>query len=77
MTMTTQELKKLLETSIPDASVQVMDMTGTSDHFEVDVVSPVFAGKTMIEQHKMVHAAVGAHLTTTIHALKIKTSTPS
>jgi stress-induced morphogen len=37
----------------------------------------VFAGKSLIEQHKVVHAAVGAHLTTTIHALKIKTSVPS
>jgi stress-induced morphogen len=75
--MTTAELKQLLEKNIPEARVQVSDMTGTSDHFEVHVSSPVFAGKSLIEQHKVVHAAVGAHLTTTIHALKIKTSVPS
>ncbi len=74
--MTETELQGLIQDHIVDAQVRVHDMTGTSDHFEVEVVSPTFAGKSLIEQHKMVHAAVGQHLTTTIHALKIKTRTP-
>lgn len=74
--MTTAELKTLLEDRIPDSVATVNDMTGTSDHFDVHVVSGVFAGKSLIEQHKIVHEAVGLHLTTTIHALQIKTSTP-
>lgn len=74
--MTTSALKDLLESKIPDSSVTVSDMTGTSDHFDVHVISPVFEGKSLIEQHKLVHQAVGVHLTTTIHALQIKTSTP-
>ena len=73
--MTTDELKTLLEEKIPNAQATVRDMTGTSDHFDVHVVSPVFEGKSLIEQHKIVHQAVGLHLTTTIHALQIKTST--
>lgn len=71
--MTESDLRALIEANIEGARVSVRDMTGTSDHFEVEVVAPAFAGKTLIEQHKMVHAAVGQHLTTTIHALKIKT----
>ena len=74
--MTESELKSLIEAGIDDSTVQVRDMTGTMDHFDVEVVSPAFAGKSIIEQHKMVHAAVGEHLTTTIHALQIKTRTP-
>lgn len=74
--MTTDELKDLLESKIPDSKVEVTDLTGTSDHFGVDIVSPAFAGKGLLEQHKMVHAACGIHLTTTIHALQIKTRTP-
>lgn len=74
--MTEAELKQLIEGHFDQAQVNVRDMTGTMDHFEVEVVSPVFAGKSLIDQHKMVHAAVGQHLTTTIHALKIKTRTP-
>jgi stress-induced morphogen len=74
--MTCDQLKTLIETNLPDSKCRVFDLTGTSDHFEVQVVSPAFAGKSLIEQHKLVHKAVGAHLTTTIHALQIKTSTP-
>ncbi len=74
--MTDSELKSILENGIDDSTVVVRDMTGTMDHFEVEVVSPLFQGKSLIEQHKIVHAAVGHHLTTTIHALKITTKTP-
>lgn len=75
--MTIERLKSLLEENIPDSTARVQDLTGTMDHFAVDVVSPVFAGKSLIEQHKIVHAAVGDHLTREIHALQIKTSTPT
>ena len=74
--MTDSELKALLESRIDDSEVTVRDMTGTMDHYDVEVVSPVFEGKSLIEQHKIVHEAVGEHLTTTIHALQIKTRTP-
>ena len=74
--MTPEMLKHLLEQAFTGDQVKVFDLTGTSDHFEVQIVSEQFAGKSLIEQHKLVHAACGEHLTTTIHALKIKTSTP-
>lgn len=75
--LTPEALKTLLEEKIPDSRAVVTDLTGTMDHFGVDVVSPVFAGKSLIEQHKIVHQAVGEYLTREIHALQIKTSTPS
>ncbi|MFT5284963.1 MAG: stress-induced morphogen [Planctomycetota bacterium] len=74
--MTDSELKSILENGIENSTAVVNDMTGTMDHFDVDITSPVFEGMSLIEQHKLVHAAVGQHLTTTIHALKIKTRTP-
>ena len=66
--MTAEHLRSLLEESIPDSKARVTDLTGTMDHYAVDVVSPVFAGKSLIEQHKIVHAAVGEYLTNEIHA---------
>lgn len=75
-TMTVEQLQTLLEGAFPDGQVKVWDLTGTSDHFGVDVVSPSFAGKSLIEQHKLVHQACGEHLTRAIHALQIKTRTP-
>ncbi len=74
--MTIERLKALLEEGIPESRAAVRDLTGTMDHFAVDVVSPVFEGKSLIEQHKLVHAAVGQYLTNEIHALQIKTTTP-
>ena len=74
--LSTQDVKKLIEDSIPDAKAEVGDLTGTSDHFSIDVTSPAFAGKSTIEQHKMVQKALGEHLTTTIHAVQIKTRVP-
>ena len=71
--MTVDGLRSLLQKHFEGGQVQVFDLTGTSDHFEVHVTSGVFEGKSLIEQHKMVHAAVGDHLTNAIHALKIKT----
>lgn len=74
--LTTEDVKTLIESGITESKAEVEDLTGTSDHFAVRVVSPAFAGKSLIEQHKMVHAALGEHLTTTIHAVDIKTATP-
>ena len=76
MLMTIERLKEMLQEHFPEGLVKVFDLTGTSDHFHVEVTSTAFEGKTMIDQHKMVHAACGKHLTTSIHALQIKTNTP-
>ncbi len=70
------DVQKLIAESIPDSTVEVSDMTGTSDHFDIRVSSAAFAGKSRIEQHKMVQQALGEHLTTTIHAVQIETHTP-
>ena len=70
----TEEIHRLVNQTIPQSEVTVSDMTGGGDHFEVIVLSPVFKGKTIIDQHKMVHAALEP-LKDQIHALAIKTRT--
>ena len=62
----------LLET-FPNAQVDVKDMTGTGDHFEIFVSSKSFAGKSLIEQHQMVHKALESEMDRGIHAVQIKT----
>ena len=74
--LTPVDVRKLIEDHLPGAEVRVSDMTGTSDHFDVRVCASAFAGKTVMEQHKMVHQALGEHLTTSIHAVNIKTMVP-
>jgi stress-induced morphogen len=76
MLLSTTQVKELVEAHIPDARVSVTDLTGTSDHFGIDVVSAAFEGKSPIERHKLVHAALSEHLGGAIHAVQIKASTP-
>ena len=74
--LTTDDVKKLILTALPDADVRVSDLTGTSDHFGIRVVSPAFVGKSSMERHKLVHAALGRYLTREIHAIDLKTLAP-
>jgi acid stress-induced BolA-like protein IbaG/YrbA len=71
------ELKTRIETLAPDTRAEVMDLTGTMDHYQVIVVSPAFEGKIMIAQHRMVMATVQAEIDSgEVHALTMKTYTP-
>ena len=66
-------LEKLVLEAMPDAKVSVHCYSG-DDHFEMEVISPAFAGKTRIAQHKMVYTALGEHMRAAVHALALKTS---
>lgn len=56
--------------------IVVRDLTGTKDHWEALVVSAAFVGKTPIEQHQMVYAALGELMSGPVHALALKTYSP-
>jgi acid stress-induced BolA-like protein IbaG/YrbA len=55
--------------------IKVLGDDGT--HFEAVIVSPAFEGKRMIQQHQLVYAALGDRMRAEIHALSIKTYTPT
>ena len=71
-------LEARIRSALPDAvHVEVVDTTGTGDHFEARVVSPSFAGKSMVDQHKAVYAPLQELLATgELHALALKTYSP-
>jgi stress-induced morphogen len=70
-------IRQRIAGSVPESEVEVKDLTGTGDHFEARVVSPAFAGKSMVEQHKMVYAGLQDVLKTgELHALALKTYSP-
>jgi stress-induced morphogen len=70
------EIEKLLRAGLPAEHVRVEDTTGGGDHFQAVVVSPAFAGRSRVEQHQLVYAALGDHMRARIHALALKTYTP-
>jgi stress-induced morphogen len=71
------DLKQRIEHAFPGASVHVEDLTGGGDHFRAEVESDRFGGLSRIEQHRLVYDVFGDEVGAAIHALSIKTSTPS
>ncbi len=75
--MTPDQLKTRIETIAPGTQAQVTDLTGTMDHYSAVIVSPAFAGKMMMEQHRMVYGLFPSEIQSNeVHALSIKTYTP-
>jgi stress-induced morphogen len=70
-----ERLETLLRESFPGATdLRVVDRTGTGDHFHVLVRDSGFDGLSLVEQHKLVYAALADPLRDgTIHELRITT----
>ena len=72
-----EEVRDLIKAAMPDAHVQVEDTTGSGDHFQIYVVSSIFKGKMLIDQHRLVQTSLQAAFDDgRIHAVEIKTETP-
>ncbi|MCL1468417.1 BolA family protein [Argonema galeatum] len=70
-------VEAMIKEELPDALVQVQDLTGGGDHYQVTVVSSLFEGKGLVQQHQMVYGALRQAMSSeAIHALALKTSTP-
>ena len=75
--ITPSQVKAAIEASIPEAIVQITDLKGSGDHYQAVVVSAQFEGKSLIQQHQLVYAAVREPMASgAIHALALKTYTP-
>lgn len=75
--VTPDRVKATIEAALPDAYVEVQDLTGGGDHYQALVVSSAFEGKNLVQQHQMVYKTLNEHLTSeAIHALALKTYTP-
>jgi len=75
--MDANEVCQLIERGLPGATVQVEDTTGGGDHFEALVVTDKFDGKSLVERHQLVYAALGDAMRVRVHALTLKTLTPA
>jgi stress-induced morphogen len=72
------EIQRMIAAALPGSEVQVLDETGSGDHLRAVVRAPQFEGKSRIDQHRMVRAAVQARMDDgSIHALSITTKPPS
>jgi acid stress-induced BolA-like protein IbaG/YrbA len=71
------QVEAMIKAGLPDAQVQVQDLTGGGDHYQVTVISSQFEGKGLVQQHQLVYGAVRQAMSSeAIHALSLKTYTP-
>ena len=71
--MTKDDIKLLIESGLPGARARVLGDDG--QHFEAEVTYEGFAGRSVIQQHRMVYGTLGERMGREIHALQLKTRT--
>jgi stress-induced morphogen len=69
-----KNLEKLLAENFPDAQIEVVALVNDDNHYSVKIIDKIFTGKTRIEQHKIVNAALKEILGDVLHAMQLKTS---
>ena len=73
MGMDLKEIENFIKEAMPDAIVEIQDLAGDGNHYSATVISSQFAGKTKIEQHKMVYNSLKGKMGNELHALALKT----
>tara|TARA_B100000378_G_scaffold218348_1_gene181630 strand:- start:150 stop:380 length:231 start_codon:yes stop_codon:yes gene_type:complete len=68
-----EEIKSLIKEAMPDAEIIIQDLAGDDNHYSATIKSKLFAGKTKIEQHKLVYKALKGKMGNELHALAINT----
>ncbi|WP_128893247.1 BolA/IbaG family iron-sulfur metabolism protein [Erythrobacter sp. HKB08] len=77
MPMAAEDIVSMIKDALPGAEVEMRDLAGDNDHWAAKVVAPQFAGKTRVQQHKMVYEALGGKMGGTLHALQLTTQVPT
>ncbi|MGO9740864.1 MAG: BolA family protein [Roseiarcus sp.] len=76
MAMAKHEIEAMIREALPDATVEVDDLAGDGEHYSARVVSAAFAGKSLVQQHQIVYAALKGRMGGVLHALALRTSAP-
>lgn len=77
MAMNASEIEAMIKAALPDAKIEIKDLAGDGDHYAATIVSSAFAGKTRVQQHQMVYAALKGNMGGVLHALALTTSAPA
>lgn len=64
--------KKILE-GFPDSKIELVDLVGDNNHYDVKITSKQFNGLSSIDQSRLVHKILKDCLGKDLHALSIKT----
>ena len=73
MAIRLEEIKDLIQSSLPDAHIEIKDLAGDGNHYSATIKSKQFRGLSKIEQHKMIYKALKGKMGNELHALAITT----
>ena len=73
MGMKGSEIEKFIRDAFPDAEIEMKDLAGDDNHWAATVKSAAFKGKTRVQQHQMVYAALQGNMGGVLHALQLTT----
>ena len=73
MGMKGSEIEKFIRDAFPDAEIEMKDLAGDDNHWAAVVASSAFAGKSRVQQHQMVYAALKGNMGGVLHALQLTT----
>ena len=73
MPLKSEEIEKLIKESMPDAEISIQDLAGDNNHYSTTIKSKEFAGKSRIDQHKLVYKALKGKMGNELHALQLIT----
>ena len=76
MPMAGDEIVGMIQAALPGAEVEMRDLAGDNDHWAAKVTAPQFAGKSRVQQHKMVYEALDGKMGGVLHALQLTTQAP-
>ncbi|MCE3255376.1 MAG: BolA family transcriptional regulator [Rickettsiaceae bacterium] len=74
MPIAQNDLHVLINKAFPEAQIKIVDLVGDENHYSVEIIDKSFAGKSRVEQHKMVNNALKGYLGDILHAMQLKTS---
>jgi len=74
MAMSQTEIETMIREAFPDARVEVKDLAGDGNHYSANVVTSAFKGKSRVQQHQMIYAALKGKMGGDLHALALTTS---
>jgi stress-induced morphogen len=77
MAMDAHEIERLIKATFPDAQVEIRDLAGDGDHYAATITTAAFKGKSRVQQHQMVYAALTGNMGGALHALALTTQVPA
>ncbi len=76
MAMVAGDIEAMIKAALPDAKITIEDLAGDGDHYAATVISEAFRGRSRVQQHQMVYAALQGRMGGALHALALQTSSP-